>query len=143
MAESKYRALLNEIQKIMGKNSTTTSDLNLAGKLLLGAKYKGAWPSDKIPKMRNGDMAIVNLDSRRGAGTHWVGVAKEGGKTIVYDSFGRKSSKIIPSIHKRGGKIFDTERDKEQGVKQKNCGQRCLAALAVFDLYGSGGLLKL
>ncbi|MCP5019378.1 MAG: hypothetical protein GY938_29455 [Ketobacter sp.] len=143
MAERKYRTLLTEIQKVIGKSTTTSTQLNTAGRLLLGVKFKGAWPSDAVPRLKNGDMAIANLDGSEGPGSHWVGLAKEAGKLMVYDSFGRKAHRIIPALHRRGRIILDTEQDAEQGKAQKNCGQRCLAALAVFQVFGAKGFMEL
>ncbi len=141
--EQKYKELLKEIQKVMGRSTTSTNQLNASGRVLLGAKFKGAWPSDRVPRLRNGDLAIANLDGSGGPGSHWVGLAKHAGKTIVYDSFGRKSRRIIPGLHKGGRSLVDTDLDAEQGKVQKNCGQRCLAALAVFQIYGKEGFMKL
>ncbi len=142
--------ILRSIQKAMGSKTTTTAQLNSAGRSLLGGGYKGAWPADLIPKLKNKEVAIANLDDSKGPGTHWIALAKDKGKIIVYDSFGRKSSKIMPNLHRakrgkrKGGKmVIDTELDGEQGKRQSNCGQRCLAALLVYQIYGSSGLLKL
>ncbi len=143
MAEKKYKMILKAIQEVMGSDTTTSKDLNEAGKTLLGGSYRGAFPSDKIPVLRHGQVAIANLDDSTGPGTHWIGIAQDKHKTIVYDSFGRKSSKIIPSVHRGGKMVIDTDDDAEQRVEQNNCGQRCLAALAVFEMKGSNGLLRL
>lgn len=141
--EKKYRSLLREIQKVMGSTTTSTHVLNSSGKILLGVKFKGAWPSDAVPRLRNGDMAISNLDGSDGPGSHWVALAKTAGKTMVYDSFGRKARRIIPTLNKGGHSTVDTDLDVEQGKAQKNCGQRCLAALGVFQIYGAKGFMKL
>lgn len=135
--------ILSAIQGVMGRETTTTKELNEAGSTLLGRGYRGAWPSDRIPSLKHGQMIIANLDSSKGAGTHWVAVAQDRKKTIVYDSFGRKSSKILPSVHRGGKMVIDTDDDAEQGRAQNNCGQRCLAALAVYRTYGANGLLRL
>ncbi len=141
--EKKYGNLLREIQKAMGRSTTSTHELNTSGKILLGVKFKGAWPSDRVPRLKNGDMAISNLDGSDSPGSHWVALAKDGGKTMVYDSYGRKSRRIIPSLHKGGRSAVDTDLDAEQNAVQKNCGQRCLAALAVYQIYGKEGFMKI
>lgn len=139
MAEGTYKEILKEIQDAMGKKTTTTAQLNEAGRVLFGRKYRGAWPADRIPKLRHGQVAIANLDDSKGPGTHWVALAQNKKKTIIYDSFGRKGGKILPTI----AEGVDTESDAEQSAAQNNCGQRCLAALAVFEMYGARGMLKL
>ncbi len=142
-AEKEYDFWLKEIQKVMGQTTTSTNQLNLAGNTLLGRQYRGAWPSDKIPKLKSGQFAIANLDSSQQAGTHWVALAQSGGQLMVYDSFGRKSKKILPAAYRGGKLVVDTELDVEQGKPQKNCGQRCLAALAIFKMYGGQAFMKL
>ncbi len=142
-AEKEYNVWLKEIQKVMGRTTTSTNELNLAGSALLGRQYRGAWPSDQIPKLKSGQVAIANLDNSQQPGSHWVALAQSGGQLIVYDSFGRKSKKILPAVYKGGKLAIDTELDIEQGKPQKNCGQRCLAALAVFKMYGGESFMKL
>ena len=65
--------------------------------------------------------AIVNLDKHDMPGSHWVAMAD----SMVYDSFGRDV-----------GLGETTERDVEQGRREDNCGQRCVAFLCVYHAYG-------
>jgi hypothetical protein len=131
-----YNLALKDIVKMMGKNSTTYSDeIERVGKGLFGSDFRGVFPADMVPRMRDGDLAVVNLDKRDMPGSHWISIAKESGKLHVYDSFGRKSTKIIPDLIGKG-KIVDADYDAEQKIKEDNCGQRSLSWLFVFKHFG-------
>jgi hypothetical protein len=56
---------------------------------------------------------------------------------MVFDSFGRRTTQIIPSLLKSGnGKIKDTDYDANQKIKETNCGQKSIAWLSMFNDYG-------
>lgn len=132
-----YNKILKEIVKPLG-NTTYLSDLLGIGKKLLGVKFKGVYPSDKIPKLNDlSPYAILNLDTSKEKGSHWVAIAKHGDITYLYDSFGRKNTQIIPNLRFSGnGRIYDTDKDAEQKVYEMDCGARCIAWLLYFDKYG-------
>ena len=91
--------------------------------------------------MKTKTYAIVNLDDSTQVGSHWVAIVKEKNKTYIYDSFGRKTYKILPELVQSGnGIIKETENDAEQGKEMEDCGQRSLASLMVYDKYGWNGL---
>ena len=94
-----------------------------------------------IPKLTlKTPYCIVNVDKSDMPGSHWMAIAKdtEGGKgAILYDSFGRKNSKIIPSLQFSGnGGIIDCDRDAEQKISEDNCGARSIAWLIMYDTFG-------
>lgn len=141
LTERLYNKKLNEIEKkYVGDKTTFLGQLNGAGKKILGIKFKGVYPSDKIPKLNDlSPYCILNLDKSDMPGSHWVALAKNDklNHTILYDSFGRNNIKIIPNLRFSGnGKIIDTDRDAEQNEKETNCGARCLAWLCMYDEYG-------
>ncbi len=141
IAEKLYNQKLKEIEKYhVGDKTTFLSQLNGAGKKLLGVKFKGVYPSDKIPKLNDlSPYCILNLDSSKEPGSHWIALAKNQDKnhTIVYDSFGRHNNKIIPNLKFSGnGRIIDSDRDPEQKPKETNCGARALSFLCIHDKYG-------
>jgi hypothetical protein len=140
-AEQLYRnTLKNVIYPLTGNQSTYMNDLDRVGRKLLGVKFKGVFPSDKIPKLNDlKPYCILNLDKSTQSGSHWVSVAKIHGedKSITYDSFGRSNKKIIPALSSSGnGTIIDTDRDVEQKIEETDCGARSLAWLVVLDKYG-------
>lgn len=138
-AEQSYRDELKKMKKLVGNKITYSDELARVGDDLFGEKFMGVFTADKIPNhIKELHMAIVNLDNSNETGSHWVSVCKDKKGIIwVYDSFGRRIHKILPSIYGRGRKIKSTERDKEQGFKETNCGARSLAFLRVFHKLGS------
>ena len=124
---------------MIGNKTTYQGELEKAGVKLFGVKFKGVFPSDKIPRLNDlKSYAILNLDKSNQAGSHWVAIAHKDGMTYLYDSFGRKGVKIIPSLYHSGnGRIINTDLDKEQDEKETNCGARSLSWLLMFDKYGA------
>lgn len=141
-AEKAYNKYYAIITKKYGNKETNTSQLLKIGKKLFGNKFKGVYASDQIPIMKKNQYCIVNLDTSSNAGTHWVAVVKVNKNlTYVYDSFGRKTLKIMPSLLQSGnGIIKETENDPEQKKWMEDCGQRSIAALLVYDKMGIDGL---
>ncbi len=136
LANKIYKLALKHIVNKMENNGTTfSSDLERTAKRMLGAKFLGVVPSDKIPKMADGTYIISNLDNSYQSGSHWISIVKDGKNLLVYDSFGRPGKRIIPSLIEKGN-IIDTEDDAEQGKNEENCGQRSIASLFVYDQYG-------
>ena len=140
-AEELYNNILNKrIYPLVGDKSTYMNDLDRVGRKLLGIKFKGVFPSDKIPKLNDlKPYCVLNLDRSTESGSHWIGLAKIHGKDkcVVYDSFGRSNKKIIPSLQKSGnGAIEDTDRDAEQDIMQTDCGARSLCWLVMLDKHG-------
>ncbi len=134
-----YKTKLAEIEKYhVGDKTTYLNELNGAGKKILGVKFKGVFPSDKIPRLNDlSPYCILNLDSSKQGGSHWVALAKKDGGAVLYDSFGRDNKKIIPSLQFSGnGRIIDTDKDAEQKILETNCGARCLAFLSIYDKHG-------
>lgn len=137
-ANLNYNKILKIIEKAIGNKSTYSDELEGVAKQLFGAKFKGVFPSDKIPIL-NGlcPYAIVNVDRSDQMGSHWMAICKNDNETILYDSFGRHDTKIIPSLRYTGnGRIINTEKDPEQEIKEQNCGARCVAWLYLYDKFG-------
>jgi hypothetical protein len=138
-AENIYNKIVKEvIVPLTGNGSTFMSELNGIGKKLLSVKFKGVFPSDRIPKLNDlAPYCILNLDRSNQPGSHWIAMAKHGDNCILFDSFGRPYKDIIPNIRFSGnGRIFDTDYDANQDVKEENCGAKSLAFLLFFDKYG-------
>ena len=105
---------------------TTSSDLDEQGKKTFGSDWKGIYASDQ--KLPSEGLCIVNTDRSDQDGTHWLGI--NANLNLLYDSFGRSKSKVLPQWT---GK--ETDHDVEQKNKENNCGQRCLAWLLVSKHY--------
>lgn len=146
-AEKLYNFYLHKkIYPLIGDKTTYLTELEGAGKKLFGAKFKGVFPSDKIPKLNDlSKYCILNLDTSKEKGSHWIALARNSDEeSIVYDSFGRDYKRIIPNLNYSGnGRIKNTEKDAEQKILQTDCGARCLAFLMVFDKHGQDMALKI
>lgn len=145
--EDKYNSILQYMKEILGNESTFSNDLETVGYKLFGSKFKGVFPSDKIPQLDSlKRYAIINLDNSKQPGSHWIAIAYDDSddSLLVYDSFGRKSTKIIPNLNQLyGGRFDDTDYDAEQRIKEDNCGQRSLAWLMVYDKMGKQSAKKI
>ena len=132
------KILKHVIEPITGDQSTYLDELLRVGRKMLGIKFKGVYPSDKIPKLNDlSPYAILNLDTSKEPGSHWVAIAKKGDHTYLYDSFGRSDTQIIPNLEYSGnGKIINTDNDAEQKVTEMDCGARSIAFLVFFDKWG-------
>jgi hypothetical protein len=135
------KKVIKKVEKMVGRGTTFGSQLMKAGKTLLGKAFAGVFASDEIPHLKGIQRyAILNLDKSWQPGSHWIGLAREGKNDyIIYDSFGRKSSKIVPEVfNKTKGYVIDVDPDPEQKVNEDNCGARSLAWLHIYDKYGPG-----
>ncbi len=132
--------------KILGSGLTYGGELAKLGKKLFGNKFKGVYASNEVKDLKETDKGyfIFNLDKRDEPGSHWLGIVKTPKGIMIYDSFGRPSKQIIPSVftlgHSISGKpklrITDTEDDAEQLITEENCGSRAMSFLKVYDDYG-------
>ena len=119
------RQTLKHMERLIGhKHTTYDSELRKIGKKLFGTKFKGVFPSDALPVLRNGQCAIMNVDGSKEPGSHWMSLHKHNGKLYGYDSFGRNMNKLVSKFDRV---IINDTKDKEQGDSESNCGQRCVA----------------
>ncbi len=130
-----YNRILNDflIPKL-GSEATFGSDLRRIGQQMFPNKFSGVFARDRIPE--HIIYAIVNLDKHDEKGSHWIALVDIGDKTIIYDSFGRDTKKILPNLEDRGDTIIETDRDAEQQINENDCGPRSLAFLFIFDNFG-------
>jgi hypothetical protein len=140
-AEQLYNHYLKKIvYPLIGDKTTYLNQLLGAAKKLLGVKFKGVYPSDKIPKLHDlSPYCILNLDRSTESGSHWIALAKfpNSNDSMIYDSFGRDYKRIIPNLQLSGnGRIINTQLDSEQKIMETDCGARCIAWLLVFDKHG-------
>ena len=118
-----YNEYVQYFEKQMrNKGITTASELEAQGKMMFGPDWRGIFASDQ--KLPSDGLYIVNTDRSNQEGTHWMGVNAD--LDLLYDSFGRSKSEVLPQWKGR-----ETDRDAEQKQKENNCGQRCLAWLLI------------
>ena len=139
-AEKVFNDNLEIAHDILGKSVTLTSQLDKAGKTFFKNRYIGTFPVDEIPKLPADRYMIVNNKTREHGGEHWVAVANEGGVLHVFDSFGRPTEDLIPSLYAMGT-VKDSDYDKDQKETQEDCGARCISWIMLFDEYGAENAL--
>lgn len=92
---------------------------------------------------------IINTDFTGRPGIHWVSGIKQGKNLYIYDSFGRKSSTLLPNLFQRmkdkGYHIHDADTtDQDQyGTKSVDCGHRSISALKICNDYGIKAFMSL
>lgn len=85
---------------------------------------------DALPKRpRKYESAIVNLDSIKGSGTHWVCYMKRGDKVFYFDSFGnlRPPIEMYKYFGPSAGILYNY--DRRQRFNSVICGHLCLEFL--------------
>jgi len=129
-----YDLLVGMCESWVGKDETDDRQLHTSAKKLIGPAFAGVFASDMVPK--NFRFCITNVDTHDKPGSHWVAIASLGRQKgyLVYDSFGRHTSKLMPHLNLD---TWDTDRDKEQLESEDNCGARCIAWLCLVKLLGT------
>ena len=99
-----------------GSNGLDNFQIDEIGKKYLKNKFKGTYSVDKVP-LKVG-LYIVNTDKANKPGLHWVAVKQTKTKIYIYDSFSRKSTKILKILNdkavKKGLKIIDVNTETDQ-----------------------------
>ena len=129
-----YETNLMYIMDYLGNGETDNIQLNKLGVYLFGDKFIGVFSSDKIPKLNNNEMAIINTDPSKKPGIHWTALYKYKNKTYIYDTFDRNYKKLSKNwINK---KWINANRDRDESYKEENCGSRCMSFLISFQKHG-------
>lgn len=127
-----YEFTLNEVQKTLGAGITNDEQLNKYCTFL--PKFKGTHAWDELPKLKNLESCIINLDKSNQPGSHWVAIYKYKNKTYMFDSFDRKISNF---------RKVEIDKAVMQKPKENDCGQRSIAFLALVESIGLSNTLKL
>lgn len=96
--------------------------------------FRGVYMRDTLPsQIWVNETAILNLDSVRNPGTHWVAYRKRGGEIYYFDSFGdlRPCTELLHYFHtsrEQPVKIKYNYTNKQQ-PDTVVCGHRCLQFL--------------
>jgi hypothetical protein len=134
------KKLLNLFRQKYGRGAQTDASLNAMGKQYIGSKFKGVYPWDIMPILKNGSYAIINTDDHTKGGVHWVGIYSANNNYYLFDSFGRKPTSILhPFVEKQqklGKGIVNLNKTGDQAAKQQDCGLRCIAMLIIAKKYG-------
>ncbi len=139
-----FKKYQREFISQLGSGITNSDQLTAIGKTQFGNKYIGTFPQDHpIKKAKGTQFYIINTDTSNQKGTHWCAVVSTPNNVFyLYDSFGRKSSKLLP-IFTRGKFTIDTDYDKEQKKSENTCGVNCMAFLKCVENLGIKNALKI
>lgn len=100
--------------------------------------FRGVFTLDRVPNYpKRFETAIVNLDSFKGPGTHWVAYAKKNDSVFYFDSFGNlKPPKQLLSYFESSGsnrkpikRDIKYNYDSVQSFNTVVCGHLCLQFL--------------
>jgi hypothetical protein len=95
--------------------------------------FRGVYMRNNLPKkIRKYESGIINLDDKKGQGTHWTAYIKRNKNIIYFDSYGNlKPSLEVSQYFKSDGsnnQIFYNY-DNYQKPNSFNCGHLCLQFL--------------
>lgn len=94
------------------------------------SNFRNVFMRDTLPQYpRKNECGIVNLDSNKNHGSHWVAYIKSNNIVDYFDSFGNlKPPKELVKYFGKGVKILYNN-DRYQNFNQSNCGHLCLEFL--------------
>lgn len=150
--------MLKDMYKILGRGSTSDYQLDRVGKRLFKTKWLGVHPVNVKPsivmskihavdrsaqqnKIKGNGMyyGIINVDHSNEPGSHWLSIIydKSQDTWYIWDSFARKSTRLIPKfIRTIGYKYIDLNKKSNQLDSQDDCGQRSLALMLYIAKHG-------
>jgi hypothetical protein len=140
-AKAYHNKLKNEIIKEWGKHALSDSEVSEIGKELLGSKFRGVFPQDKVPFTNTSKYMIINVDKSGMPGSHWVAIYQDTKRTFyIYDSFSRTSKKLLKHLYDKaklkGYKVIDVNLHADQFGKSQICGPISVAWLSTVHKYG-------
>ena len=128
-----YEQTLMIVEDMLGPGVTTNIQLDMLGHLIFGSDYLGTYSSDQMPKsVKDNQCFILNTDSSRRKGTHWVAFSKSDGKIWYYDSF-RRTKKALSKFRGNKRMYSANTTDRDQSMTEQNCGSRALSFLVIFS----------
>ena len=127
-----FTRALRAITAIMGVDETNSVQLDKVGANLFEDKWNGVWARDTILPNEQG-YYICNLDTSHQPGSHWTALVRRGKILYYFDSFARPQRQTLKLEDPNYVIVSEANPEIVQGVREQNCGQRCLAWLLVWD----------
>ena len=129
-----YETNLMHVIDLLGDGETNNLQLNKLGKHLFGNRFIGVFTSDKIIKLKNNEMCIVNTDPSNKKGLHWTALCVYKDKVYFYDTFNRNYKKLSKNWLNK--KWINANKDRDESYKEANCGQKSICWLISFQKHG-------
>lgn len=126
------KCVLNSENKLLIPNKPLTNyDLLHYASCLKIPFFRGVFMRDALPKKPwYNETGIVNLDSSKGFGTHWVCYKKFGNVVYYFDSFGNLPPPVELKDYFHGVKTLLYNLKRYQNWNTDICGHLCLDFLA-------------
>ena len=130
----------DQIVGIWGSKALRDDQVTDIGRQLLGKKYLGTYPIDKIPLSKSDKYMIINVDRAGLPGSHWCGLYIKGATIYIYDSFARQTKRLLKPLYDKAKKVNKTIIDVNSKSDQKNnteiCGPLSLSFLYIIHKHG-------
>jgi hypothetical protein len=130
----KFDESLMYIQDMISDSTTNNVQLYDLCKYLFEDRFLGVFSSDNRPThIQNNYMYIMNTDSSKQKGVHWLACYKYKNKLFVFDSFGRDIQILSPFF--KHSHMIDVIKTRNQSYGSNECGSRSITYLLLFDEY--------
>ena len=141
-----FRTYKKQIISMLGKDALQGKTIQDTAKKLFGSKFRGVYSqNEKALDISKTGYYIINTDIVGKSGTHWVALYITTKTVYVFDSFGRKSARLLPHLVSKAKnhnkKVIDTDHDQDQADKSNVCGQLCISWLMVVKSIGIRGAM--
>lgn len=127
----------NRLIRKLGRNALSNHQLNEICKDM--PKYRGCFMQDELKEYKNG-YYILNTDTKKNTGIHWISVYTTPKTAYIFDSYGRDTHKITPILKKTieasGRKIIESDKDQDQKGYSQLCGHLCVSWLLCCQKFG-------
>ncbi|KAL7289985.1 hypothetical protein TKK_0015717 [Trichogramma kaykai] len=119
------------VKIVLPKHALSNVELIKFAKLMKIPHFRGVYMRDRLPKdgPRFRECAIVNLDSEKNVGSHWVAFHKNGFRVIYFDSFGDLPPPRELMKYWNVDYVYYNYK-RFQKFNSHNCGHLCLQFLA-------------
>lgn len=137
-----FASLSKKLLSRLPKRALSNLELMQYAKRLKLPNFRGVFMRDELKRMKpwKSEMAVVNLDTMSGEGTHWVSYSKVGNKVTFFDSYGLRPPPEIARYFK--GSPISYSNEIKQNYDTSNCGQLCLQFLIKEAALNRGEILS-
>lgn len=143
--EEVFKNYKKELIKKLGRKALWNNDIDKVCSELFGKQFVGCFPQDKI-HMKSG-FQVLNVDTSKEKGSHWVAIFITSRTCYVYDSFARPTPKLLKHLTKKLNekkiKFKDSDRSDAEQRGGEICGQLCVAWLYCVHKLGIKNALKI